>query len=96
MFNMMVVDVVIGNAEETLELMDKTNCRMPERLEVLQKKWREMSTATKTWTDYFANIGATRPVCRHPDEWIAMTVSRAAQKGPKYGGSKGKGKGKGK
>jgi len=104
MFQMMVVDLVIGDAAETLREMEATNCRLPERLEKLQAQWRERKNAIGDWGAYFSCIGAARPSFGSTKEWIADCVRRAAAKGPKYGGggkggskgdSKGRGKGKG-
>merc|ERR1711881_578333 len=81
MFQMMVVDIVIGNVEVTLQEIEKTNCKLPQRLENLQVQWRQQKSSVDSWASYFA--------------WIADCVSRAAEKGPKYGDAKGKGKGSG-
>jgi len=96
LFQMMVVDVVIGKITETLAEMEKTNCKLPSRLEKLQTLWRERKAATKDWSKFFEFAGASRP--NHPSSaaWIAECVRKAAEKGPKYGGSKGGGKGNGK
>jgi len=102
MFQMMVVDVVIGDVAETLKLMELTNCRMPERLEALQSQWRQRKQSIVDWPGYFACIGAAKPSFGSSNLWIANCVSRAESMGPKYAdgqgggkGSKGKGKGKG-
>jgi len=103
MFQMMVVDVVIGDVPETLKLMELTNCRLPERLEALQSQWRQRKQSIVDWPGYFACIGAAKPSFGSSNLWIADCVSRADSMGPKYGGgqgdgwrSQGKGKGKGK
>jgi len=93
MFQMMVVDLVIGDVPTTLRAMEATNCKLPERLEALQKEWRARKEATTTWTAYFGNIGATPPKSGTVGDWISACVRRAAEKGPKYGGAKGSGKG---
>jgi ubiquitin-protein ligase len=101
MFQMMVVDVVIGDVPETLKLMESTNCRLPERLETLQSQWRERKQSIVDWQGYFSCIGAAKPSFGSSNLWIADCVSRAESMGPKYAsssdgkGSKGKGKGKG-
>merc|ERR1712176_458780 len=96
LFQMMVVDVVIGNVNETLEEIETTNCKLPNRLEKLQALWRERKAATKDWNAFFEFSGATRPNYSSSAAWIADCVKRAAEKGPKYGGAKGDGKGDGK
>merc|ERR1712232_311858 len=96
LFQMMVVDVVIGDVNETLVEIEKTNCKLPERLEKLQTLWRERKAATKDWSAFFQFAGASRPNHPSSNAWIADCVKRAAEKGPKYGGSKGSGKGSGK
>jgi len=93
MFQMMVVDVIIGDARETLPAMEATNCKLPDRLERLQKEWRERKSTTDGWAAYFKAIGAPRPAFGSTGEWIAECIRRAAAKGPKYGGAKGEGKG---
>jgi len=95
LFQMMVVDVVIGDFRETMKEMEKTNCKLPARLEKLQGLWRERKAATKDWGVFFQFAGASRPNFPSSNAWIADCVKRAAEKGPKYGGAKGDGKGKG-
>lgn len=101
MFQMMVVDVIIGDIAETLSEIEATNCKLPERLEKLQIQWRERKSSTDSFATYFKHIGAPRPPFASTNEWIADCVRRAASMGPKYGGGKGnskggcKGKGKG-
>ncbi|CAE7263204.1 UBC6 [Symbiodinium natans] len=102
MFQMAVVDIVIGDVAKTLSDMEETNCKLPERLEHLQAEWRKRKESVGDWTAYYNCIGAARPSFPSTGEWIASCVRRAAaEKGPKYGsgggkGEKGKGKGKGK
>jgi len=93
MFQMMVVDIVIGSAAQTVKDMEATNCKLPSRLEELQLRWRERKQSIKDWSGYFTCIGAARPQTASTTEWIARCVKRAAEKGPKYGGAKGGGKG---
>lgn len=93
MFQMMVVDVVIGDVPETLRQMELTNCRLPERLETLQSQWRQRKESIADWQGYFAFIGAAKPCFANSNLWIADCVSRAESMGPKYSGSKGEGKG---
>jgi len=93
MFLVMVVDCVIGDVAEALKAMEVSNCKLPERLEKLQAQWRERKASTDTWSKYFQHLGASPPKFGSIDEWIANCASRAAGKGPKYGGSKGDGKG---
>jgi hypothetical protein len=93
MFQMMVVDLVIGDVGTTLLEMERTNCKLSERLEELQFKWRERKATTDNWGAYYQNIGATKPAFPSSAAWIASCVERAGSKGPKYGGAKGNGKG---
>jgi hypothetical protein len=89
MFQLMVVDLIVGDVGETLKQMEATNCKLPERLERLQREWREKKAATDGWGAYFSTIGAPRPAFASTGDWIADCVRRAVTKGPKYGGGKG-------
>merc|ERR1712010_80653 len=91
----MVVDVVVAQVDVTLTEIEATNCKLNQRLESLQARWREQKSSTDSWTSYFNCIGACKPAFKSESEWIADCVSRAAAKGPKYGGAKGEGKGNG-
>merc|ERR1711966_329763 len=93
MFQLMVVDTIIGDVNVTLEEMESTNCKMPQRLDNLQVQWRQQKSSTDSWATFFKNIGVSPPGCESCAAWIADCVSRAAAKGPKYGGAKGDGKG---
>jgi len=94
MFQLMVLDIVIGDVKLTLREMEATNCKLPARLERLQVQWRQQKASVDTWASYFKCIGVSLSA-RSESAWIADCVSRAAAKGPKYGGAKGEGKGKG-
>merc|ERR1711904_242155 len=103
MFQLMVVDLIIKDVPVTLKEIESTNCKLPERLEKLQVQWREQKAATRNWDTYFRHIQVPPPTFGSESAWIENCVSRAASKGPKYGGGKGegskgdsKGKGKGK
>jgi len=89
MFQLMVVDLIIGDVPETLNAMEATNCKLPDRLELLQAEWRKRKQSTASWSDYFKNIGSTQPKFGTTAEWINDCARRAAVKGPKYGGEKG-------
>jgi len=91
MFQLMVVDLVIGDVPETLKAMETTNCKLPDRLELLQGEWRKRKQSTGSWSDYFKNIGSAQPKFGSTAEWINDCAKRAAAKGPKYGGGKGSG-----
>merc|ERR1719226_157875 len=93
MFQMMVVDVVIGDVALTVRDMEASNCKLPARLEELQARWRERKQSVRDWPGYFQCIGAARPKAASSSDWIASCVRRAADRGPKYGGPKGAGKG---
>lgn len=93
MFQMLVVDIIIADVGATLEQMELTNCKLPERLETLQVQWRQRKASTDSWATYFEHIGAAQPAFASTSSWIASCVQRAATKGPKYGGAKGEGKG---
>lgn len=96
MFQMMVVDVVIGDVSQTLGEIETSNCKLPAKLDRLQLQWREKKQSINNWGDFFTCVGAARPPFGSTGEWIASCVRRAADKGPKYGGGKGAGKGSGK
>jgi len=103
MFQLMLSAIVVGdNVGETLQEMEETNCKVPERLELLQSKWRERKSSTNTWKLFFERIGASLPSFKTTEDWIADCVKRSSNKGPKYvrtqkgSGKGGKGKGKGK
>jgi len=95
MFQLMVVDVVIGDVAETLPAMETTNCKLPDRLEKLQTLWRQRKSSTNTWAKYYGHLGIPPPA--DTDEkinaWIRRCVDRAATMGPRYTNSKGGGKG---
>mmetsp|Transcript_47485 Transcript_47485/g.106739 ORF Transcript_47485/g.106739 Transcript_47485/m.106739 type:complete len:612 (-) Transcript_47485:131-1966(-) len=93
MFQMMVVDIIIGNVPETLEAMEATNCKLPDRLELMQQEWRKKKAGTEDWKQFFESIGADVPAFPSVGHWILNCVERAANKGSKYGDSKGSGKG---
>mmetsp|Transcript_55129 Transcript_55129/g.102086 ORF Transcript_55129/g.102086 Transcript_55129/m.102086 type:complete len:648 (+) Transcript_55129:63-2006(+) len=97
MFQMLVVDLIIGDVQETLEAMEATNCKLPDRLEKMQAEWKKRQAGTKTWEDYFGNIGAEMPAFPTLSLWIHNNVDRAAGRGPRYvdGGKGDKGSGKG-
>merc|ERR1712048_99568 len=97
MFQLTVVDIVLGDVENLKKQIELTNCKLPDRLDKLQLEWRKKKECTDTWPKYFKAIGAPVPPFPSTDAWIASCVDRAAEKGPRYSGnSKGKGKGKGK
>merc|ERR1712224_8334 len=105
MFQLMLSAIVVGDdVEKTLQEIEETNCKVPDRLELLQSKWREQKSSTNTWKLFFERIGASLPSFKTTEDWIADCVQRSATKGPKYvrmpkgsgKGNKGKGKGKGK
>ena len=91
MFQMAVVDIVIGDVKKTLADMEETNCKLPERLERLQSEWRKRKESVDDWATYYHCIGTARPNFRSTAEWIASCVRLAAGKGPKYGSGGGKG-----
>ena len=95
MFQMMVVDIIIADVKVTLEEMEKTNCKLPQRLETLQGQWRQQKASIDSWASYFRSIGVSLSAFQSESAWIADCVNRAGTKGPKYGSAKGEGKGKG-
>merc|ERR1712050_246162 len=76
MFQLMVVEMVIGDVKETLREVEATNCKLPDRLERLQKQWRERKAATDGWSMYFKHIGTLQPAFPSTGEWIADCVRR--------------------
>jgi len=93
MFQMMVIDVVMSDVAVTVRDMEASNCKLPARLEELQARWRERKQSVRDWSAYFDCIGAARPNAASSSDWIASCVRRAADRGPKYVGTKGAGKG---
>merc|ERR1712072_1130025 len=93
MFQMMVLDIVIDDVKSTLQEMEATNCKLPQRLEKLQVEWRQQKSSIDTWALYLKCLGVSLPAGQSETAWIADCVRRAAAKGPKYGGGKGEGKG---
>merc|ERR1711988_1541788 len=91
----MVLDIVIADVNSTLQEMEETNCKLPQRLEKLQVQWRQQKSAIDSWASYFQCIGVSLSAFQSESAWITNCVSRAAAKGSKYGGAKGEGKGKG-
>lgn len=91
MFQLMVVDEVIGDVVLTLKEIEASNCKLPARLENLQSKWRQRKSSVDSWEKYFQEIGASGLSFASTDDWIAACVRRAAEKGSKYGNSVGKG-----
>merc|ERR1719160_1582078 len=96
MFQLMLSAIVVGeNGNDTLQEMEETNCKVPQRLELLQSRWREQKGSTNTWKLFFERIGASLPPFKTTEDWIADCVRRSAEKGPKYVRlQKGSGKGK--
>jgi len=93
MFQMMVVDLIISDVSSTLKEIEETNCKLPERLEKLQGQWRQQKSSVDSWKTYYGCIGTSMPAFPSAVAWIADCQTRAASKGPKYGGAKGGGKG---
>jgi len=93
MFQMMVVDLIIADVSTTLQDIEETNCKLPERLEKLQVQWRQQKSSIDSWASFFGCIGTSQPAFQSSSAWIADCAGRAASKGPKYGGPKGDGKG---
>merc|ERR1711907_613317 len=86
-------DIIIADVSITLKEIEETNCKLPQRLEKLQLQWGQQKSSVDSWASYFSCIGAPQPVFQSESAWIADCVSRAAAKGPKYGGAKGDAKG---
>merc|ERR1711959_629655 len=92
-FQLMVVDIIVADVNVTLDEIEETNCKLPQRLERLQMQWRQQKSNIANWASYLKCIGASLQASQSESAWIADCVSRAAAKGPKYGGAKGEGKG---
>jgi ubiquitin-protein ligase len=92
-FQLMVVDIMISDVKRTLREIEESNCKLPQRLEDLQARWRQHKSSIDCWASYFACIGAPQPSFQSEAAWIADCVKRAEAKGPKYAGTKGEGKG---
>jgi ubiquitin-protein ligase len=54
MFQLMLSAIVVGDdVNKTLQEIEETNCKVPERLELLQSRWREQKASTNTWKLFF-------------------------------------------
>merc|ERR1711907_313577 len=82
MFQLMVLEIVIGDVKLTLQDMESTNCKLPSRLEQLQVQWRQQKSSVVTWALYFKCIGVSPSTFCSETAWIADCVSRATAKGP--------------
>jgi hypothetical protein len=93
-FQLMVVDIVISaNVNATFKEIEESNCKLPQRLENLQARWRQQKSSIDSWASYYGCIGVPQPSFPSETAWIEDCVRRAASKGPKYAGTKGEGKG---
>merc|ERR1712029_1067537 len=70
MFQMLVVDVVIGDVMSTLKDIEETNCKLPQRLENLQTRWRQQKSSIDSWSSYFSCIGTPQPAFQSETAWI--------------------------
>jgi len=67
MFQLMLSAIVVGdNVEETFQEMEETNCKVPDRLELLQSKWREQKSSTNNLKLFLIALGLLSPVSRPP------------------------------
>jgi ubiquitin-protein ligase len=94
LFQLTVLREVIGSEPaRTAEAMDASNGKIPERLERLQRAWKQREDP-KSWRQFAEATGCSQSMLVRMDEttgeWILDCVTRAKQKGSKYGrGSKG-------
>merc|ERR1719471_2815517 len=89
MFQMTVCRQLLnGNPVQTCEDMDRSCGKMPERLEALQKKWREVEPNIKNWKQFFEYAGCSesysRPKLNNLDNWYRWLITEADRKGPRY------------
>jgi len=89
MFQMTVCRQLLnGNPVQTCEDMDRSCGKMPERLEALQKKWREVEPNIKTWKQFFEYAGCSesysKPKLNNLDNWCRWLITEADRKGPRY------------
>jgi len=89
MFQMTVCRYLLqGNPSDTCEKLDTSCGRLPDRLELLQQKWKQVQPTIKTWKDYFQYCGASKahavPILRNVDQWCKNMISRCNQLGPPY------------
>lgn len=89
MFQMTVCRQLLnGNPTQTCEDMDRSCGKMPERLEALQKKWREVEPNIKNWKQFFEYAGCSdsysRPKLNNLDGWCKWLITEADRKGPRY------------
>jgi ubiquitin-protein ligase len=98
LFQLTVLREVIGSdPARTAEAMDVSNGKIPERLERLQRAWKQREDP-KSWRQFAEATGCSQSMRRQMEEttgeWILDCVTRAKQKGSKYGrGGGGGGKG---
>jgi len=89
MFQMTVCRQLLnGNPVQTCEDMDRSCGKMPERLEALQKKWREVEPNIKTWKQFFEYAGCSESYSsdklNNLDNWCRWLITEADRKGPRY------------
>jgi len=89
MFQMTVCRILLGgNPVDTCLQMDRSCGKLPERLDALQKKWKEVEPDVDTWEKYFrysgcsSNFGQQRLANLYG--WVNSLVQEADNKGPKY------------
>jgi len=89
MFQMTVCRFLIqGNPTHTCQKLDSSCGRLPDRLELLQNKWKQVQPNIKTWKEYFQYIGASKayavPILRNVNAWCNNLISRCNQIGSPY------------
>jgi ubiquitin-protein ligase/uncharacterized membrane protein YgcG len=96
LFQLTVLREVIGtDPNRTAEAMDTSNGKIPERLDRLQRAWKQREDP-RAWRQFAEATGCSSSMAvamaEGTGEWIRDCVTRAKAKGSKYGrGGKGRG-----
>merc|ERR1719394_1731381 len=80
MFQMTVCRVLLqGDPVETSKRLDSSCGKLPDRLESLQKQWKEVQPTIKNFQQYFQYAGASKeyalPILRDVESWINGLIS---------------------
>lgn len=89
MFQMTVCRILLnGNPVDTCLQMDRSCGKLPERLDALQKKWKQVEPSIRTWEQYFRYSGCSSSFgeqrLANLNKWLRSVVLEADKKGPKY------------
>jgi len=89
LFQMTVIRILLsGGPVETCKKMDRSCGQLSERLETLQKKWKDLEPRINTWEAFFKNSGCSREYgekrLKNLPQFIRNLIEDASNKGPKY------------